>query len=49
MSNQLRITKQTNESGFYLLTDGTPSIYKKSSFTQKDIHYLNMEAKEAGK
>ena len=46
MTTALKNTKQTNEGGFYLLADGTPSIYNKSGYTLRDIHGLNMEAKE---
>lgn len=46
MTTAFKITKQTNEGGFYLRADGTPSIYNKSGYTPRDIQSLNMEAKE---
>jgi hypothetical protein len=44
-----KVTKQTDSAGFYLLEDGSASIYNKSGYTPKDVHELNMEAKEAEK
>jgi hypothetical protein len=41
-----KLTKETNSEGFYLFEDGSVSVYNKSGFTQKDVHELNMEAKE---
>ena len=44
-----KLTKATDSEGFYLFEDGSVSGFNKSGYTPKDVHELNMEAKEAEK